>query len=64
MSPRQVQPPSPNGPPGPPSLVPFLVIAGVLVLIYLGMMLFPHLKRVINTEDCIGSGRTDCLGHP
>jgi hypothetical protein len=56
------KPPGPYGP-RPPSFTPLLVICAVLIAIYAGVTLFPYLKRTINTEDCIGTGRTDCVAH-
>lgn len=47
-----------------PSLIPFVVMALVLVLIYLGFLLFPAVKTYMHRQDCIASGRDDCTAHP
>lgn len=46
-----------------PSLIPFIVLAAVLILIYVGFLLFPAVKTMINRQDCIASGRSDCGPH-
>lgn len=43
-----------------PSLIPFVVMALLLVVIYAGVMLFPTIKAMVGRQDCIGSGREDC----
>ena len=43
-----------------PSLLPFVVMALVLLAIYGGLLLFPALKGLVNRQDCIATGRTDC----
>ena len=57
------------GPPKPPpsklpDFTPFIVLAALLGLIALGLYLFPAIKRVVNTQDCVASGRTDCVARP
>ncbi len=44
-----------------PSLMPFVVIAAVLVLIYAGVSLFPYFKSYMVRQDCIASGQTSCI---
>ena len=56
--------PDPRMPNKLPSLLPFVVIAALLVAIYGGLLLFPTLKGAINRQDCVGSGRTDCQPPP
>lgn len=51
---------SPRKPGSIPSLTPFVVMALVLLLIYGGVLLFPTIKAMLNHQDCVGSGRTDC----
>jgi len=47
-----------------PSLLPFIVMAVILLLIYAGVMLFPVFNRMMKQQDCIASGRTDCVARP
>ena len=56
--------PEPRTPNKLPSLLPFVVIAALLLAIYGGLLLFPIVKGFINRQDCIGSGRTDCQPPP
>ncbi|MCQ8278139.1 hypothetical protein NFI95_06715 [Acetobacteraceae bacterium KSS8] len=51
----------PNQPSKLPSLMPFVVIAAVLVLIFVGVSLFPVFKRYMVQQDCIASGQTSCV---
>lgn len=44
-----------------PSLLPFVVIALVLLLIYGGVLLFPTFKNYMVRQDCIASGQTTCI---
>jgi hypothetical protein len=53
--------PDPNRPSPIPSLVPFVTIAAIVVVIFLGVMLFPTIKGYINQQDCIATGRSDCV---
>ncbi|WP_419730714.1 hypothetical protein [Lichenicola sp.] len=49
------------GKPSPlPSLMPFIVMAVLLVVIYGGFLLFPMIKSIINQQDCVATGRNDC----
>ena len=50
----------PRGPSQIPSLIPFVVLAVILLVIYGGVLLFPAIKGYIERQDCLGSGRTDC----
>ncbi len=43
-----------------PSLLPFVVMALILLVLYGGLLLFPTLKGVVNRQDCVATGRTDC----
>ena len=54
----------PRGPSPLPSLMPFVVLALILVLIYAGVMLFPLVQRYVAQQDCIATGRTDCSPRP
>ncbi len=54
----------PQGPSPLPSLMPFVVLALILLLIYAGVMLFPMVQRYVAQQDCIATGRTDCSPHP
>lgn len=54
---------SPRKPSSVPTLIPFIVMAVVLVIIYLGMLVFPMVKQLINQQDCVASGRDDCYPH-
>ncbi|MGI4746675.1 MAG: hypothetical protein ACRYGI_04540 [Janthinobacterium lividum] len=54
----------PTKPSSIPSLLPFLVMAVLLVVIFLGFALFPMFKTMITQQDCVASGRTDCSTPP
>ena len=56
--------PDPGKPSPLPSLMPFIVMAVLLVIIYAGFLLFPMIKTVINQQDCVGTGRADCYQRP
>ena len=43
-----------------PSLLPFVVVALVLLVLYGGVLLFPTIKDFINRQDCVATGRTNC----
>ena len=43
-----------------PSLLPFVVAALVLVIIYGGLLLFPTIKALVDRQDCLAAARTDC----
>ena len=43
--------------------MPFIVIAVLLGLTAGGLYAFPHIKAMVNFQDCVGSGRTDCAPH-
>ena len=43
-----------------PDFTPFIVIAAVLGVLALGLYLFPVIKGMVNYQDCVASGRTDC----
>ncbi len=47
-----------------PSLLPFVVIAALLLLIYGGLLLVPTVKGLANRQGCVASGRTDCRPSP
>ncbi len=51
-------------PPGKlPDFTPFIVLAVLLGLMAGGLYAFPYVKAMVNYQDCVGSGRTDCAGH-
>ena len=50
----------PRPPNRPPSLLPFVVLAAILVVIYGVMLAFPTIKGYINQQDCVATGRTSC----
>lgn len=52
-----------NKPSPVPSLIPFVVIALLLIVIYAGFLAFPTIKHLINNQDCVASGRDDCYPH-
>lgn len=54
---------SPRKPSSLPTLIPFVVMAIILVMIYLGVLVFPMVKSLINQQDCVASGRDDCYPH-
>lgn len=50
----------PRKPNSVPTLLPFIVMAVILLVIYLGVLLFPTVQRIMNRQDCIATGRTNC----
>ncbi len=52
--------PDPQKPSPMPSLLPFVVIALVLAIIYGGVLMFPVIKGYMVRQDCIATGRTNC----
>ncbi len=48
-------------PPKLPDFTPFIVLAAVLGLLLLGLYLFPLFKTMMVYQDCVASGRTDCV---
>ena len=46
-----------------PDFTPFIVLAALLGLMAGGLYAFPYVKAMINYQDCVGSGRTDCAAH-
>jgi hypothetical protein len=52
--------PDPDKPSPIPTLLPFVVIALLLALIYGGVMLFPMFKGYMVHQDCLATGRTSC----
>jgi hypothetical protein len=57
------QDPPPPPPPRERDFMPFIVIAVLLGLTAGGLYAFPHIKAMVNFQDCVGSGRTDCAPH-
>lgn len=47
-----------------PTLIPFAVIALLLAIILVGFVVFPAVKTLINQQDCVASGRSDCYPRP
>ena len=45
-------------------VIPLAVLLMLLTLIYAGFLLFPVIKQVMNQQDCIASGRIDCVSQP
>lgn len=43
-----------------PTLLPFVVMVLILLVLYGGLLLFPTFKGVVNRQDCVAAGRTDC----
>ena len=43
-----------------PTLVPFVVMALILLALYGGLLLFPTIKGIVSRQDCVATGRTDC----
>lgn len=41
--------------------IPLVVLAMIVIALYMGFLIFPVIKQVINQQDCIASGRTDCI---
>ena len=55
------RPDRPPRPPGKlPDFTPYIVLAAILGALALGLYLFPAVKRMVNYQDCVASGRTDC----
>ena len=46
-----------------PDFLPFIVIVLLLGLAAGGLYAFPYIKAMVNYQDCVGSGRTDCAPH-
>ncbi len=48
-----------------PDLVPILILAAIVVLILLGVWLFPRLQDALSFQDCVATGRANCAppGH-
>jgi hypothetical protein len=44
-----------------PDLLPLLVLGGLALLFVVGYFLFPAFLHAIQGNDCVASGRTDCL---
>jgi len=46
-------------------LVPILILAAIVVLILLGVWLFPRLQAALSFQDCVATGRANCAppGH-
>lgn len=42
-------------------MIPLVVLAMVVIALYVGFLVFPTIKQMINQQDCIASGRTDCI---
>jgi uncharacterized protein involved in exopolysaccharide biosynthesis len=57
------QPDPPSLPPKLPDFTPFIILALLLGLMAGGLYAFPRIKAVVNFQDCVGSGRTDCAPH-
>ena len=51
---------APRKPNRTPSLLPFVVTALVLLVIYGGLLLLPPGRARVNRQDCVATGRTDC----
>ncbi len=43
-----------------PTLLPFIVMALILLVVYLGVLLFPAIQSYVSRQDCIATGRTNC----
>ncbi len=56
--------PTPRKPNPLPSLMPFVAMAILLLVIYGAVLLFPTIRSIIDRQDCVGSGRTDCDPRP
>lgn len=54
----------PDKPSSIPSLLPFVVMAVLLLVIFVGFALFPRFKTMMTQQDCMASGRTDCTSPP
>ena len=52
--------PPPRKPSPVPTLLPFIVMALILLVIYLGVLLFPKVQDYVRRQDCIATGRTNC----
>jgi len=62
---RQQAWPAPHRKPSPvPLVIPFVVMAFALMVIYVGLLMFPTVKTLLNQQDCVASGRSDCYPRP
>jgi hypothetical protein len=43
-----------------PDLVPMIILIGIVSTICLGFWLFPYVQKIMQRQDCIAMGRTDC----
>ena len=57
-----MEPQDEHRPPKPklPDFTGWVVLVAVLGLIALGLYVFPLVKQMVNTQDCVASGRTAC----
>lgn len=46
-----------------PSLMPFVVMAAILLLIFFGLLLYPSTRTPDARPDCQAAGQHDCAAH-
>lgn len=44
-----------------PDLMPLIVLGCLALLLVIGYLVFPAFLHAIQGNDCVASGRTDCL---
>lgn len=55
--------PDPDKPSSLPSLMPFVAMAVILLVIFLGLLLYPWSSRPGARPDCGAPGHHDCVLH-
>jgi hypothetical protein len=56
--------PSPEPEPPATSYLPALTLVLLLLLLVAGWLLFPRVQAYMSEQDCIASGRTNCVAPP
>lgn len=49
-----------NDPGRRPDILPMVILAAIAGAIGLGILLFPYVSGVVDRQNCIAVGRTDC----
>jgi cytoskeletal protein RodZ len=43
-----------------PDLLPIFTLVAIVVLILVGVWLFPRLQQALSFQDCVATGRANC----